>query len=278
MCRKNIRSVKATSHFTLIELLVVIAIIAILAAILMPALSQARERGKSAGCINNLKQIGLLYQNYADNNNDMPVPGWSAMLDKSRYWPEHLMITGYIGPKTTSYKKSMIGKPNGNYFVCPGDDRPEYSPGYGWFVSYGTNAAVTLGMNGTWITDKTVQDRLKKSNQIHGYHTFTEIAYSKKKAAATPLMADSSLLGTNPTDKKATYLASIGGSNNPCNVYESWLLRKTPGLINIIRHNMRAGTLFCDGHASMVAGPMYSTDNHAYVQWLNPWVAHSIYR
>ena len=269
--------------FTLIELLVVIAIIAILAAILMPALSAARERAKASGCVNNLKQIGLLYMNYADANNDMPVPGWSKMLEgKSRYWPEHLMITGWLGPKTTKYNKSMIGKVNGNYLVCPGDDRPEYSAGYGWFVSYGTNAAVTLGMNGTWVQkdDGTTNGNVNKKNSshIHGYSTFTEIAYSKKKAAATPLMADSSLLDQPLTSKKATYLASIKGSNYKCNMMENWLTPMTPGLINIVRHGMRAGTLFCDGHVSLVAGPMYSTDNSAYVQWLNPWVAHSTYR
>ena len=55
--------------FTLIELLVVIAIIAILAAILMPALSSARERAKTSSCTNNIKALAFAMQQYADNNN-----------------------------------------------------------------------------------------------------------------------------------------------------------------------------------------------------------------
>jgi prepilin-type N-terminal cleavage/methylation domain-containing protein/prepilin-type processing-associated H-X9-DG protein len=82
---KKTKSVGGRRGFTLIELLVVIAIIAILAALLFPALSAARERGRSIRCVSNLRQVGLALTMYADDHGELcppraGVPYWTLPL------------------------------------------------------------------------------------------------------------------------------------------------------------------------------------------------------
>jgi len=102
--------------FTLIELLVVIAIIAVLMAVLIPALSRGREQGKRVACLNNLKQLTMAWILYADENSDKIVHANTGRTDAWVRWPgsgatEQQQIDGILSgllhdfcPQTKLYK------------------------------------------------------------------------------------------------------------------------------------------------------------------------------
>jgi prepilin-type N-terminal cleavage/methylation domain-containing protein len=122
----------ATPRFTLIELLVVVAIIAVLASLLLPALTSARNRVKETSCLNNLRQLSLGMAMYADDHDNL--------LPHAEEWQHANDVGSYTGPKTRDRAP----------YYCPSDIVGRNQPAANLWRWTGSYAVIEDLMGSNW--------------------------------------------------------------------------------------------------------------------------------